>query len=109
MSALDLHALAALPGAGRAAEALRKAGFWDEAASPGRKRFEVTLTGASEAALRAVVVVEADDAEEAERKASNLDPRSIDWELDDEGDVEITDAEATCLGPADPDTEEPRP
>lgn len=66
---VDLHALANLPGAGRAAEALKKAGAWNEAGG-GSDLWRVECFGTIPFAV--TLIVAADSAEQAETRAAEI-------------------------------------
>lgn len=85
MADVDLHALAALPGFGKAKVELQKAGHWDEfgALDAEKRQWVVELSGNVRAT--ATVKVEARSEEEAEKLAlAKAEAGKADWEVDDD-------------------------
>ena len=84
---IDLSELANMPGAGRAAAALKKAGYWDEGKAPigdGPQEYKVRVTGFYEPEAETITVtVMASSREEAEDMAED----KVDF--DEVTDVEI--------------------
>lgn len=80
---VDLHALANMPGAGKAEQVLRNSGHWDETKGgvytfPGMKRWTITLTASISYDAEATVTVDAEDLESA-TEAAWATVKDCDW------------------------------
>lgn len=77
---LDVHALAALPGSGKAQAVLKAAGLWDEYAAGREREFAVSLEG--EIQVYGEITVTARCEEEAGKIALQRAERGdVEWEI----------------------------
>lgn len=88
MAAVNLHELANTPGAGKAREALRKAGLWQESHDD-LPRWEVEIEATR--SCTAIAIIAAPDAETARKAAHKVDTSDLDFE-DDYYSLEIEGA-----------------
>lgn len=69
MSSVNLHALANTPGFGKAQDALKKLGHWNEDAAPGGKQYRVRVTAVVKTIYTKVFTVTAETQADAEEMA----------------------------------------